>query len=156
MAKTKSLSQLEWAERIAVLLDSKYRLPGTKHRFGLDPILGLLPVVGDGVSFIISSLLVVQAARTGVSGKVLLKMTGNVLIDFIVGSVPVLGSIFDFMYKANTRNIRLMREYYEQDKHKGSGVGILIMLLIIFVLIIAAIAAVISLVVRWVSDGLAA
>lgn len=156
MAKTKSLKQLEWAERIAVLLDSKYKLPGTKYRFGLDPILGLVPVVGDGVSFIISSLLVVQAARTGVSGKVLLKMTGNILIDFIVGSVPILGSIFDFIYKANTRNIRLLREYYQEDKHKGSGVGILIMLLIIFILIIAAIAAVVSLVVRWVSDGLAA
>ncbi|MGB3184178.1 MAG: DUF4112 domain-containing protein [Cyclobacteriaceae bacterium] len=156
MAKTKSLRQLEWAEKVAVLLDSKYKLPGTKYRFGLDPVLGLLPVVGDGVSFIISSLLVVQAARTGVSGKVLLKMTGNVLLDFIVGSVPILGSVFDFIYKANTRNIRLMREYYQEDKHKGSGVGILIILVVILALIIAAIAAVISLIVRWAADGLAA
>lgn len=156
MAKTKSLRQLEWAEKVAVLLDSKYKLPGTKYRFGLDPVLGLLPVVGDGVSFIISSLLVVQAARTGVSGKVLLKMTGNVLLDFIVGSIPILGSVFDFMYKANTKNIRLMREYYQEGKHKGSGVGILIMLVVIFALIIAAIAAVVSLIVRWAADGLAA
>ncbi|MFA0961303.1 DUF4112 domain-containing protein [Roseivirga sp. BDSF3-8] len=156
MTKTQRLRQLEWAEKVAYFLDSKYRLPGTKFRFGLDPILGLLPVLGDGVSFIISSLLVVQAARTGVSGKVLLKMTGNVLLDFIVGSVPVLGNIFDFVYKANTRNIRLLREYYNEGKHKGSGIGILIVLLLTFILIIAAIAAIISLAIRWAADGFAA
>lgn len=120
------IPDLRWVDQLSDLMDSRFQLPGTRFRFGLDPILGLIPGVGDAVSLAISGLLISYMYRHGASGKALIKMIGNVLLDAIIGSIPILGSIFDFAYKANERNIRIMKEHYHEGKHQGSGRGILI------------------------------
>ncbi|MFW5761536.1 MAG: DUF4112 domain-containing protein [Cyclobacteriaceae bacterium] len=131
---------LKWLERMAGQLDSKYKLPGTNFRFGLDPIIGIIPGIGDAITMIFSSALVLVMMREGASGKVLVKMFGNVLLDTIIGSIPIIGVIFDAWFKANNRNIRLLKEYYQEGKHQGSGLGLLILigliLLVLFALLI--------------------
>jgi len=123
---TREMPDLKWVDQLADLMDSRFSLPGTKFRFGLDPILGLIPGVGDAVSLAISGLLISYMYRHGASRKALIKMIGNVVLDAIIGSVPILGNIFDFAYKANDRNIRIMKEHYQEGKHQGTGKGILI------------------------------
>jgi hypothetical protein len=124
---------LRWLERTAHLLDSQFRIPGTNFKFGLDPIIGLIPVLGDASTLIISAVMVLYMARYGVSGKVLVVMVLNIVLDAVVGGIPVLGSIFDFVYKANDKNIRLLKEHYHEGKHQGSGMWIIITVLIFFV-----------------------
>lgn len=133
---TQEVPDLGWVDQLADLMDSRFSLPGTRFRFGLDPILGLIPGVGDAVSLAISGVLISYMYRHGASRNALIKMIGNVLLDAIIGSIPILGNIFDFAYKANDRNIRIMKEHYQQGKHQGSGTGILItvgILLFVFI-----------------------
>lgn len=118
---------LERIEKLSVCLDSKYTFPGLKFKYGLDPILGLFPVLGDISSFAISCALLLFMARHGASRKVVILMAGNIILDTVVGSIPILGNIFDFAYKANNRNIRLLKRHYEEGKYQGSGKGILLL-----------------------------
>jgi len=119
-------NELKWIERISVLLDSKFRVPGTKIKFGLDPIIGLVPYFGEVVSFGISGLLVLSMIRHGASGKVIVKMLGNLAVDAIAGIVPGLGDLFDVYYKANRRNYKLLEQHQAEGKHEGSGWPILL------------------------------
>lgn len=89
-------------------MDTRYRVPGTSYRFGLDPIISLLPVVGDTVSVAIGVLPIVEGKRAGVRRWVLLKMAANLGVDWLVGLVPIIGIVPDAWYKANTRNLRLL------------------------------------------------
>lgn len=127
-------------ERIASLMDSKFVIPGTNFRFGLDPLLNFFPFAGEAVSFIISCCLVVLIWKHGASPKVLIKMTLNVIVDAILGGIPILGKLFDFFYKANDKNVRLLKQHYHEDKHNGSGIGILLgilsIILLFFILLI--------------------
>lgn len=116
----------EWIESIARLMDTQYKLPGTRFRFGLDPILNLIPFAGNGITVIISFLLVILMNRYGVSGKVVVKMIGNIAIDGLIGAIPVLGNLFDFYYKSNTRNVQLLKDHYGEGKHQGTGLGIIL------------------------------
>lgn len=124
----KPLSGLVWVERIAEILDSKFRVPGTNFRFGIDPLLGLVPFVGDITSFAISGYLIIFIAKKGISRKALILMILNVVVDTILGSIPLVGNIFDFTFRANRRNIRLLREHYEEGKYQGSGTGIVLLI----------------------------
>ncbi len=126
--------RLKWVERIAYLLDEKFRLPGTKFRFGIDPIINLIPVAGDLSGFIVASVLVWVMARHGVSRKVLILMALNIFMDAFFGAIPLVGQVFDFYYKANSRNIKLLKEHYREGKHQGNGTGVLV---IVFVLLLA-------------------
>ncbi|SFM37978.1 DUF4112 domain-containing protein [Marinobacter zhejiangensis] len=92
-------------------MDSQFRVPGTNIRFGLDPILGLLPGLGDLIALVLSLYLVVEAVRLGAGGGVVLRMLANLLAEFVIGLVPVLGDIFDVVWKANDRNARLLRRH---------------------------------------------
>ena len=92
---------------VARLLDDSIRLPGTEFKIGLDPIVGVLPVAGDAVAAALSGYIVLESARLGVSYLTLLRMLANVGVDFAVGSVPVVGDIFDIAWKANVRNLQL-------------------------------------------------
>ena len=92
---------------VARLLDDSIRLPGTEFRIGLDPIVGVLPVAGDAVAAALSGYIILESARLGVSYLTLLRMLANVGVDFAVGSVPVVGDIFDVAWKANVRNLQL-------------------------------------------------
>lgn len=115
-----SRSELRWIDNWADLLDTKFEIPGTKVRFGADFILGLLPGIGDAISLGFSGVLVATMARHGASPLLVARMLINVLLDAIVGSVPILGNVFDLFYKANLRNANLLREHYEEGKHRGS------------------------------------
>ena len=123
-------------ERLADFLDTRYRIPGTNIRFGADFIIGLVPYAGDVVTFGISSVLVLAMARQGVSGIVLAKMIGNILLDASVGTIPILGDLFDLGYKANRRNLKLLQEHYEEGKHKGSAWWVLVLVLLILLVLI--------------------
>lgn len=101
-------------DRLADMLDSRWRIPGTGVRFGVDAVAGLLPGIGDAATGLISAYIVARAAGHGASGGLLARMVGNVALDTIVGSVPLLGSVFDVFFKANNRNIGLLRRHIER------------------------------------------
>ncbi len=129
-------SELRWVERVSRLLDSKFRIPGTSIRFGLDPVFGLLPVAGDLATMLISLSLIYTMFRNGASGKLVAKMILNVLLDASIGSIPLIGTVFDVYYKANNRNVKLLRQYYQEGKHRGSAKGVIIPVILVFLLII--------------------
>ena len=128
-------NRLKWVERTSYLLDERFRIPGTRFRFGLDPILNLIPFAGDISGLILSAVLVFTMARHGVSRKVVILMTLNILIDFLIGAIPFIGQVFDFFYKANSRNISLLKKHYEEGRYQGSGSGILIGIFV-FILVV--------------------
>jgi hypothetical protein len=96
---------------LALIMDSFLRVPGTKLRFGLDPIIGLLPGIGDVTSAIISAVAFVHAARCGVPKILLARLAMNILINELVGIIPGLGDAFSFWFKSNVRNYELLRRY---------------------------------------------
>ncbi len=108
------------------LMDNQFTVPGTRFRFGLDPILGFVPVIGDLASFAISASLVMTMARHGASGKLVILMLVNIFLDTVIGSIPILGNLFDFAFKANERNVKMLRAHYDEGKYQGSGKGILV------------------------------
>ncbi|GGB43006.1 hypothetical protein GCM10011502_15430 [Oceanisphaera marina] len=101
-------------DRLAWLLDSAIRLPGG-FRIGLDGIIGLVPGIGDLVGTALSSYLVVEAARLKLPFRLLARMAMNVLIELVVGVIPIVGDIFDFAFKANLRNMRILNEYLSKN-----------------------------------------
>ncbi len=129
--------QLKWVERVAYLLDEKFRFPGTKFRFGLDPVINLIPIAGDISGFLVAAALVWVMARHGVSRKVLILMLLNIFLDAIIGAIPLIGQVFDFYYKANSRNIKLLKEHYEEGRHQGNGTGVLIMIFLVLLVFFA-------------------
>ncbi|SMP48870.1 protein of unknown function [Neorhodopirellula lusitana] len=138
------LPPMRWVDRFTHLLDTKFRIPGTSIRFGGDFLLGLVPGAGDGISLVMSGLLIATMAKNGASFRLVLRMLGNVVVDAIVGTVPLAGNVFDLFFKANTRNLALMREYYEQGKHTGRSwpviVAILAVILTVFIALFLLIA----------------
>ena len=92
---------------VANLLDDSIRVPGTEFRIGIDPILGILPGAGDAVAAAMSVYIVLESARLGVPFLTLLRMMANVTLDFAIGSVPVVGTLFDTVWKANQKNVEL-------------------------------------------------
>lgn len=124
---------------LAKWMDSKFRIPGTDIRFGLDGIIGLIPGVGDLSTLAVSSYMMVIMAKNGASGYVLARMALNVIVDALIGSIPLIGDLFDFAFKANTRNLRLMQEHYEHGRHRGSAWKVILPVLIVLLLIVAAI-----------------
>ena len=99
--------------RLAWLLDSSIRLPGG-FRIGVDGVIGLVPGVGDLVAALLSSYIVIEAARMRVGGSVLMRMVGNIALEVGIGVIPLVGDLFDFVFKANTRNVKLLETYLEQ------------------------------------------
>jgi hypothetical protein len=124
---------------LARLMDSQFRVPGTNFRFGLDAVIGLIPGAGDLSTFAISSYMLVVMAKNGASGYVLARMVVNVLIDAIFGMIPVIGDLFDIGFKANMRNMRLMHEYYQEGRHRGSAWRVIVPVLIILFFLVAGI-----------------
>lgn len=106
---------LQRLRRLAALLDTAVRIPGTNIRFGLDAIVGLVPAVGDAVTFAFAAWIVRQAAVIGVPRHTILRMLANILIDAVVGSIPVLGDIFDVAWKANIKNLALIEAHVRRN-----------------------------------------
>lgn len=97
-------------ERLTVLMDSSLRVPGTSFRVGLDPLIGLIPGIGDAAGMIISAYPLFEARRLGVPAHTLARMSLNLLADAAIGAIPLVGDLFDFTFKANRRNLRLLRQ----------------------------------------------
>ncbi len=96
---------------LALVMDEFIRVPGTKFKFGLDPLLGLLPGIGDTGSALISAFALIQAARLGVPKVLLVRMSLNILINEVVGIIPVVGDAFSFWFKSNARNYQIIRNH---------------------------------------------
>jgi len=126
-------------EKLAKLMDAQFKVPGTNIRFGLDSLIGLIPGVGDLSTFAVSGYMLWIMANNGASGFLLARMVLNILIDAIVGMVPLLGDIFDVAFKANIRNMRLMQQHYTEGRHKGSAWKIILPVLIVLFVIIGGI-----------------
>lgn len=128
---------IQWVEQLSRLMDSRFVIPGTNIRFGIDPILSLLPVFGDLVTFIVSGMLIYTMRNHGASRNVAVKMILNATLDAVIGTIPLVGTIFDVFYKANDRNVKLLKEHYFEGKHQGSGNGLLVLIAIVAILILA-------------------
>ena len=142
--------RLRWVARVARLMDSQFRLPGTRFRFGLDPLLGLLPVVGDLSSLAVSAALLMTMLRHGASGAVVVRMAFNILLDTLIGAIPILGNVFDFAYKSNERNVALLRRHYAEGTHAGSGKGLVALLILGFLVVFGLVAWGSVALLRWV------
>ena len=105
---------LAWLERLSLLFDTAFIIPGTNIRFGIEAIMRLVPGIGDLAASALSSFLLYQAYRLGVPRRLLLRMLGNVAVEGIIGSVPFLGDAFDVAFRANRRNVRILREHFER------------------------------------------
>lgn len=107
---------------IAWLLDECIHIPGTKLRFGLDPLLGLIPGGGETVTTLVGIFLLGDASRRGIPFKTLFRMGGNLLLNAGIGAIPVVGDLFSFWFKSNSRNYDLLRHYIESpDGEQAAG-----------------------------------
>lgn len=138
------------ARRVAWLLDDVIRIPGTNLRFGIDPLLGLLPGGGDLAGGVLSGYIILAAARAGAPSSVLVRMGLNVVVDAVVGTVPLLGDLFDAGYKANRRNAALLQRYVEAPAPVGrSNRAVLVLVLTALGLVLIGAAALGILLIRW-------
>jgi hypothetical protein len=110
------LDRVERVRLLAKLLDQAWRVPGTNYRFGLDGLIGLIPGIGDAATLLLSAYIVYEAAKLGVPKATLLRMAGRVGIDSLVGAVPILGDLFDFAYKSNTKNLETLEKHLSKQE----------------------------------------
>ena len=136
--KAVNTQSLKLVEDVSRFLDSKFVIPGTNIRFGLDPVMSLIPVIGDLITLLISAGLIYTMHNQGASRKVVIKMMLNSTLDAAIGAVPLVGTFFDVFYRSNERNLKLMKEHYYEGKHQGSGNGILLLILAGCVILVAA------------------
>lgn len=145
-------SGLGWIKAISYLLDEQFRLPGTKLRFGLDPIMNLVPVLGDIPGFLISAGLLFSMARKGASNKLVVLMSINILLDAFIGGIPLIGQVFDFFFKSNTRNLKLLQEHYVEGKHQGSGKGTIAIAVIVMLVVLTLLVLGLIQLLHWISS----
>lgn len=147
-----SIADLKHLDMLAKLMDSQFRIPGTNIRFGLDSLIGLIPGAGDFTTFLVSGYMVIILARNGASGFVLARMGLNILLDASLGSIPVLGDFFDITFKANNRNMQLMHEHYQEGRHTGSALKVVVPLLILVLLLLVGIVWIGYKLIEWLFD----
>ena len=102
-------------EAMEQLLENSFAIPGVNYRIGLDSIIGLVPVIGDFVAAAMGMYIVWEARNLGLPKWKLWRMSGNVLFDTAVGAIPVVGDAIDFVFKSNTRNLKIVKRHL--DKH---------------------------------------
>ena len=121
-------------DRLAWYLDNSIKLPGVNFRVGIDPLVGLIPGIGDAIGAIMSSYILSEAARLGAPKSILLKMAFNIAVDALAGALPIFGDLFDFGWKANQRNARIIGDYLDNPRETVASsrlfAGILVVSLI--------------------------
>ncbi len=122
---------------VAQLLDSAFVVPGTSYRVGLDPILGLVPGVGDLVSPLFAIAILWQARDLALPRLIQWRMIGNIAIDSLIGAVPVAGDLFDFAWKANNRNIALLERHAREERAPSAGDWLFVIAMIVVVVVVA-------------------
>lgn len=115
---TTDAQRLRRIDRLSWLLDRS--IPVGRWRVGLDPIIGLLPGVGDWIGALLSLYVLYEGARLGMPAGVLTRMSGNILVETLLGAIPVAGDIFDFGWCSNTRNVALIRRHYRPGLQRRS------------------------------------
>ncbi len=128
-----AIPKLWWLDKVTHLMDTAIRIPGTNIRFGLDAIIGFFPMYGELITYGVSATMVLAMVRHGVSGKVIILMIWNIFRDALIGAIPFIGDFYDIGHRANTRNLHLLKEHYEEDKHNGSGIGIVLLVLAVLI-----------------------
>jgi hypothetical protein len=138
-------SELTRIRTIARAFDSALPIPGTGIRFGLDPVLGLVPGLGDLLSSIASIYIVMVGIRLGAPRSAVLRMLGNIAIDTLVGSIPILGDLFDVGWKSNNRNVALIEQHVAQPEKTRAASRMMVagvLLALIALAIVCAVGAV--------------
>jgi hypothetical protein len=112
-------------EAVARIMDSMFEIPGTKVRIGLDAIIGVVPIVGDLISQVISSYIIWEARQLGISRFTMARMIANSAIDTVVGMIPFAGDAFDIYFRANLKNLALLKAHLAKHGHvrRGKGAG---------------------------------
>lgn len=131
----------ERLRRFAWLLDELFRIPGTQQRVGLDALIGLVPGIGDTIGALLSTYIILEAARRGASIWTVTRMLANVGVETVFGAVPLLGDLFDVVFKANRRNIALLGETLERDAPPRDPTGVLRLASVLIVTIVIAMLA---------------
>ncbi|HEY9821518.1 MAG TPA: DUF4112 domain-containing protein [Candidatus Sericytochromatia bacterium] len=144
------VSSIRRLRRFSYLLDDVIRIPGTPFRFGIDPLLDVLPIGGDFLGTALSVYIVVEASRLGVPRATLVQMVSNILLDTVISTVPVLGTVVDATWKANSKNLKLLEEQLNIPQ-SGKRADWLFLTLLLGGLILAVIvmAAVSFILLRW-------
>jgi PPE-repeat protein len=112
---------LRWLERAAWLLDDAIRVPILNRRIGLDPLIGLIPGAGDTVAALMAATTLLSALKHGVPGVTIARMGVNIALDYLIGLVPLLGDLGDFAFKANRRNLELLRRHALAKRKASAG-----------------------------------
>jgi hypothetical protein len=122
---------------VAIVMDELIAFPNTKFKFGLDPVIGLVPGIGDTASAIVSALVLIQAARRGVPKILLARMSLNILINEIVGIIPGLGDAFSFWFKSNKRNYQLLLAHTAapQRARASDWLFVIVVLAVLFIIV---------------------
>jgi Domain of unknown function (DUF4112) len=149
IANPPHLARIQRLRRFGRLMDSAIGIPGTKFRVGLDPIIGLIPGGGDTAGLIFSSYIVLEAARMGASKSTLSTMAFNILLETVVGTVPVVGDIFDVTWKSNIRNIELLEEHLNVPRPVAQNRWFAILLIVGLALAVVACLALSFYILRW-------
>ena len=132
-------TRIDGLRRVAQLLDSAFTIPGTSYRIGLDPIVGLVPGIGDLVSPLFTIGILWQARDLGLPRVVQLRMLFNVAIDSFLGAIPFIGDLFDFAWKANTKNMALLERHAELETRASASDWLFVLVLVAALVILAAI-----------------
>ncbi len=114
--RTSVSGDLEVLDLLAEWMDNKFRVPGTQIKFGIDSILGLIPGIGDTIGLAISGYVLKRARHYGAPKSVQIKMIWNIFIDWLIGLIPFLGDIFDVGYKANVKNVALLKKHLNENQ----------------------------------------
>ncbi|MBW4580823.1 MAG: DUF4112 domain-containing protein [Tildeniella nuda ZEHNDER 1965/U140] len=143
-------SALQRIRLVTHLLENAIAIPGTRIRFGLDPILGLLPGAGDFLGAAVSAYIVIEAARFGLPRETLVQMVTNLVLDSVGGSLPVLGDVFDATWKANSRNLALLEAHVATPlPTKAADRRFVILIVLALIVLLIGIAAVATLLITW-------
>ncbi len=123
--------------KFSILMDRAVGIPGTRFRFGLDPLLGLVPGVGDVISALLSAWIVAGALRHRVPILKIARMVMNILADMVIGEIPILGDLFDFAFEENVMNMRILMQHRNRRLPPRKASEIAVVLIVILVIILA-------------------
>jgi len=159
--KTQSVQEVEWEvlppeekgkkaqleplfRWIAQIMDEFLRVPGTRFRFGLDPLIGLLPGLGDTASALVSAMTLIYAARCGLPKILIARMSLNILVNEVVGIIPGIGDAFSFWFKSNTRNYQLLQRHWGAPRRPRTSDWIFVGAILGLLLVIVALGIAVS------------
>ena len=139
--------------RVAKLMDSSIKVPWLNRTIGIEPIIGLVPVVGDAIGFGVGVLIMIALLRNNGSSKVAAKMTLNIIVDILISFIPLIGNMLDFFVKSNQKNLKLAIDHFEYGDNQGSAWSVILPLVIgltaLFLLAVVATVVILYYIITW-------